>query len=51
MKVAFVFPLCLLPCALCLILRPHSSEIRPAAKPAGWTFSIRLKEAGYSTVS
>jgi hypothetical protein len=37
----------------CGVLRctPHSSGFRPAAKPAGWTFSISLSESSFSTVS
>jgi hypothetical protein len=34
-----------------LLCTPHSSGFRPAAKPAGWTFSISLSESGFSTVS
>ncbi|MGD9321646.1 MAG: hypothetical protein PVH99_16855, partial [Desulfobacteraceae bacterium] len=36
----------------CGVLRctPHSSGFRPAAKPAGWTFSISFSEAGFSMV-
>jgi hypothetical protein len=34
-----------------LLCTPHYSGFRPAAKPAGWTFSISLREAGSSKVS
>jgi electron transfer flavoprotein alpha subunit len=34
-----------------LLCTPRSSGFRPAAKPAGWTFSISLSEAGFSIVT
>jgi hypothetical protein len=34
-----------------LLCTPHSSGFRPAAKPAGWTFSISSSEAGFLTAS
>jgi len=48
MKVALVLLLCLLPCALRLILRPHSSGSR---KPCIWTLSISLKEGVFEGFS
>jgi len=50
-KQSLVLTLYLKPYTLHLLRTPHSSGFRPAAKSAGWTFSISLKEIDFSTVS